>query len=202
MSKPKQTSFLKQKALHQFSHGGSLRNHRAGRSHRPLSCKDPLHVVLKINKYALKGRSLRASKVFQLTQNMIRIYSKKFFVKVEQISIQNDHIHLLIRTSRRSLFHHFFRVVAGQIAQNCQQLGLYHQNTESKHVTDTPTNKLGKKVSLWKHRPFSRVVKGYRAYRRVRNYIQLNENEALGETVYQVNRLRGMTAEDIRKLWS
>jgi putative transposase len=192
----------KQKPNHRLSHGGSLRNQRKGRRHRPLSCKDPLHVVFKINKHALKGRSLRTLTVFKLTQNMIRLYAKKFFVKVEQVSIQNDHIHLLIRTSRRSLYLHFFRVVSGQIAQSCQKLGFCRQSTRANTVTDTPAKKQTKKVSLWKQRPFSRIVKGHRGLEIIRNYIQLNEMEVIGKIAYQINRLRGMTAEDIKKLWS
>ena len=32
-------------------------------------------------------------------------------------------------------------------------------------------------TSLWKYRPFSRVVRGYKTYKIVRNYIQLNEKK-------------------------
>jgi putative transposase len=205
MSHTNQNSLLKQKPNHNLSHGGSLRSQRRGRRNRPLSCKHPLHVVFKINRSALKGHSLRTLKVFQLCQNMIRIYAKKFFIQIEQVSIQNNHIHLLIRTTRRSLYLHFFRVVAGQIAQTCHRFGLCSGHLK-KRVTDTPEEggqkTEGKKISLWKHRPFSRIVKGRRAYIIIKNYIQLNEMEATGKIAYQINRLRGMTAEDLKKLWS
>ena len=150
---------------HRYSYGGSLRNKLAGRGQRPLSCREPLHVVFKINKTFLKHKTLRSALGFGLIHRIIQRYAKRFFVKVEQISIANDHIHLLIRTSRRSLFHHFFRVAAGQIAQQFAKLGIC--------VTDTA----GLPGGLWKHRPFSRVVRGYRAYKVVRDYIQLNEKE-------------------------
>ncbi|MEK6628147.1 MAG: transposase [Bdellovibrionota bacterium] len=55
---------------------------------------------------------------------IIEKFAKHFAVKVEQLSVQNDHIHLLIRTSRRKHYHHFFRVVAGQIAQSFTKEGL------------------------------------------------------------------------------
>ncbi|WP_413585339.1 transposase [Bdellovibrio sp. HCB274] len=112
-------------------------------------------------------------------------YAAKFYVGVEQFSIQRDHVHILLRGSRRSQIQSFLRVVAGQFAQT---------------LTDTFT-KPKDGVSVWLHRPFTRVVKGYRAYQTVRNYIQLNEKEALGRP-YSKTRLRGMTEEQLRELWA
>ena len=141
-----------------FCSGGSLRQKRKGRKARKIFTKKALHVVFKVNKIKLRSRSLRSSLCFRLTQLIIKQYSRRFLVKIEQISIQNDHIHLLVRTTRRSRFHYFFRVVAGQIAQRFEQEGLLAV------VTGTP--KLGGEGStkLWKHRPFSRIVLGRRGY--------------------------------------
>jgi putative transposase len=125
--------------------------------------------------------------------DIIKTYAKMFFVKVEQLSIQNDHIHILIRTHRRSHFHHFFRVVSGQIAQRFEKTGLLA-------VTDTPANRR-KGTSLWKHRPFSRVVKGRKAFVTARNYVRLNEMEAIGRIPYRKSRLRGLSAGEWRILW-
>lgn len=177
---------------HRCSYGGDLRKSARGRAARPLSTKDPIHLVLKINKSAVKG-GLRNPHVFRLMSVLIKRYALKFFVKVEQVSIQNDHVHLLIRSTRRSKLQSFFRVVPGQFAQN---------------MTDPPAgandkNKQGKanvKTKIWKHRPFTRIVKGFRAYQIVRNYIQLNECEANGRP-YSKTRLRGLTREQIRELW-
>jgi hypothetical protein len=52
---------------------------------------------------------------------------------------------------------------------------------------------------LWKYRPFTRVVRGFKAYKIVRDYIQLNEKEATGEIRYSRQRLR---EEDLSRLWS
>lgn len=219
----KQSSFLKSKREHKYKHGGELRKKRAGRFHRPLSTKAPHHIVFKVNKIVLRHQSLRSIHGFRLSQHLIQKYAKKFFVKIEQISIQNDHIHMMIRTSRRSLFQNFFRVVAGQIAQQFEKEGLLrfvesigHQvrrngkvvfSLARKKVTDTPKRrgeKLGevnvsrkKKLSLWKYRPFSHLVKDYKAYTIVRNYIQLNKKEVQGTIPYRKERLRGMTKRGI-----
>lgn len=144
-------------------------------------------------------------------------------MKVEQISVQGDHIHALVRTYRRSQFHYFFRVVAGQIAQQFEQDGkllplpVTHTPNEKQRakMTDTPQNRKTKAnrsqqtgnpscrgTKLWRHRPFSRVVKGWKAYQTVRNYIQLNEKEALGQIIYRKERLRGLSMQDWEILWS
>ena len=121
-----------------------------------------------------------------------------FFVRVEQVSIQGNHIHILIRATRRSRYHHFFRVVSGQIAQVFEKEGLL---CVEKKMTDTPKIDVNKK-GLWMYRPFSRVVKGRRGYRIVRDYIQLNEKEALGVIPYRKERLRGLSMSEWQLLWS
>ncbi len=262
----KQTAFQKIHWKHRYSHGGSLRQLRAGSGARPLSTKASLHLVLKANRERVRG-GLRVSRRFQLIHFLIQKYAVKFFIKVEQASIQNDHIHLLIRTSRRSLYQHFFRVLAGQIAQRFEKEGLLSvcktqspagvsvTQAESLAVTDTPTGSSGEAnvprvtgtprrgalvesegleaerslgvggacgapigdgakglsgtdkaeakrlQKLWKHRPFTRVVKAYRDQLQVRNYIQLNEKEALGEIPYRKERLRALSAEEWERLW-
>ncbi len=262
----KQTAFQKIHWKHRYSHGGSLRQLRAGRGARPLSTKASLHLVLKANRERVRG-GLRVSRRFQLIHFLIQKYAVKFFIKVEQASIQNDHIHLLIRTSRRSLYQHFFRVLAGQIAQRFEKEGLLSvcktqspagvsvTQAESLAVTDTPTGSSaeakvprvtgtpgrgiavegegleaerslgvsgacgapigevakglsgGDKASatklqkLWKYRPFTRVVRAFRDQLQVRDYIQLNEKEALRDIPYRKRRLRGLSSTEWERLW-
>jgi putative transposase len=218
-SHQKQNSFLKSNKEHKYKYGGDLRKKRAGRFHRPLSTKAPHHIVFKVNKLTLRHQSLRSIKGFVLSQVVIKKYSKKFFIKIEQLSIQNDHIHMMVRTSRRSLFLHFFRVVAGQIAQQFEKEGLLrfierigHQKKRngkiilpgSQKVTDihkTKVVKVKQKLSLWKYRPFSHLVKGTKTYRTVRDYIQLNEKEVTGTIPYRKERLKGLTKRDREILW-
>ena len=216
----KQFSFCGVGSKHRYSHGGSLRRVRKGRGARPLACKLPLHVVFKINSSRLKHRSLRSNRGFKLIHYIVQRYAAMFFVKVEQITIQHDHLHLLIRTSRRSSFHFFFRVVAGQIAQEFLKRGLSFEKGElgrRPSVTGTPhvTKKAGDRSrdredrstevspseGFWKFRPFSRVVKGLKAYKIVRDYIQLNEQEVTGRIKYSKLRLKGLSSADWRVLW-
>ncbi len=175
----KQQSFQKTNWDHRFCHGGELRKSIHGRGQRPLSTKDPLHVVFKIRKESQR-MGLRHPFVHQLVGKLLKKYSAKFFVKIEQQSINSDHIHLLLRCSKRSMFLHFFRVFAGQLAQ---------QLTDTQKIKRTG-------LSIWKARPWSRVIRGFRNYEVVKLYIVLNQKEASGERVYRKQRLRGLGLRD------
>lgn len=186
---------LKQAKAKNLSHGGELRKTRWGRGLRPLSPKDPLHLVFKVNKSRLQLKSLRHPKCFSLIHVILNKWSHYFGVKVEQISIQVDHIHLLVRSSNRYQYLDFFRVMSGQIAQCFEKEGYLK-------VTHTPQDQGQPGTGLWKHRPFTRVVKGWKGYQIIRNYIQLNEKEAQGVIPYRKERLKGMSMRDWELLWT
>jgi REP element-mobilizing transposase RayT len=180
----RQNKLFKTHWKHRYSHGGELRKSKHGRGARPLSSKDPLHLVFKINRSSVKG-GLRGFRSFGLLTYLLKKYSRRFHVHVEQYSIQNDHVHLLVRAGRRAHFQSFFKVLAGQFSQR---------------LTGTHSRK-HRGPAIWQYRPFSRVVRGYKSYRIVRNYIQLNEAEALGRA-YSLTRTRGYSEEEMRELWT
>ena len=204
----KQGSFFNSSGVHNLSHGGELRKKKKGRGPRPLSGKEPLHAVFKVVQYQLRQKSLRTPQSFKLILEIIEKYAKHFAVKIEQLSVQKDHIHLLIRSSRRKHYHHFFRVVAGQIAQRFEKEGLLFgaPAVENSIVKPAPRANINLKVThtpkLWKYRPFSRVVRGWKSYTDARDYIQLNEQEAQGIIKYQKKRLRGLSSSDWQLLWA
>ena len=210
MQKQQKFDFEKIHWKYRFSHGGTLRNSRKGRGTRPFSGKEPLHLVFKANKDCLRG-GLRTYRRYFFIQKIVDRYAQKFFVKIEQISIQNDHVHFLIRASRRTDYQSFFRVVAGQIAQQFQKNGLLNfalylnqkkkvTGTQEKKADTTLTPKKSKK--LWKYRPFTRVLRGWKAYQTVINYIRLNEHEALGNIPYRKLRLKGLSSGEWEILWA
>lgn len=185
---------------HRYSYGGVLRQKRKGRQARPLSTKTTVHLVLKANKEIVRG-GFRTHRRFQLIHFILRKYAKHFWIKMDQLSIQSDHIHILIRAPRRGKYIDFFRVIAGQIAQRFEEEGLLSLSVTRHNVTDTPENVVTKK-KLWKYRPFSRVVVGgFRALKMIWDYVQLNEKEALGKISYRKERLRGLSLADWQILW-
>lgn len=172
------------------SHGGSLRKARLGRGKRPLSTKHPIHVVLKIDRRRLRARSLKTYANYRIVSNVLHRYANYFRVRIEQYAVEGDHIHLLIRTPRRSQSIFFFRVVAGQIAQRAATIKVAQTGVLRQRGT-----------KLWKHRPFTKVVRGRRYYRNVRNYIRLNLKESLGVIPYRKERLRGLSLGEWEILW-
>ncbi|WP_409479500.1 hypothetical protein [Pseudobdellovibrio sp. HCB154] len=193
-----QLHFTKTRWQFRYNHGGILRQKRRGRKARPLSTKAPIHLVLKTDIRSL-CRGLRSPLGFYLINYIIKTYARRFFVKVEQVSINHDHVHLLVRFSRRSLGQHFLRVVTGQIAQQFKNNGFL---AAAKSVTDTPATKPRKSAKLWKYRPFTRVIQGWKPYLIVRNYIQLNIKEASGQIKYKPRRLRGLSLAEWQILWT
>lgn len=190
-TKQKQLTFKNLQTQH--NHGGILRKRRRGRRARPLSTRWPIHVVFKADRKNLK-RGLRSPAGFSICLKVIQQYAHRFFIKIESQAICGDHIHLVIRLKRRSLAQHFFRVVAGQIAQKFE-----NQNFV---VTDTPKLGLAKKLRMWKLRPFTRVVLGWRAHRTVIAYVRLNEKEAQGVIPYRKERLRGLSTAEWELIWT
>jgi len=196
----KQLSFQSTNWKHRFAHGGSLRKLAKGRGARPLSSREPLHLVFKINKAKMRG-GLRGFKSQKIIKFLFQKYAKKFFVRIDQITIQHDHIHVIVRSPRRFYFQSFFKVIAGQIAQVFQKQGLLKSDEEllkpNQGMTATP-----KGTGLWKYRPFSRVIRGWKAYGIVRDYLQLNELEALGHIPYRKLRLKGLSFSEWSVLWA
>jgi len=58
------------------------------------------------------------------------------------------------------------------------------------------------KQQSFEPRPWSRVIKGYKTYKTVRNYLLLNKKEAEGKLSYRKERTRGLFDELLRELWS
>ncbi len=214
----RQQSFLKMQSKSKLIHGGEHRKKRYGRLARPLSTKSAHHIVFKIYKENLVNRSFRHPKNFKTVQRLLKRYSQMFFIKIEQISYQHDHIHILARSGRRSHFHHFFRVFAGQVAQTMKVTGTPKKRGNSWACGTSviqgggSVGERGADVSgssgqistgrLWKGRPFTRIIVGWFAMLTIRNYIQLNEKEVTGIITYRKERLRGLTMRDWQLLWS
>lgn len=87
--------------------------------------------------------------------------------------------------------------MAGQIAQQFKNNGFL----AVRNVTDTPASP-AKAAKLWKYRPFTRVIQGWKPYLIVRSYIQLNIKEAMGTIKYKPQRLKGLSSSEWEVLWA
>jgi hypothetical protein len=103
---------------------------------------------------------------------------------------------MIIRATRRTNLLSFFRVLAGQTAQQFQNRDLMKKKPDTSRASLTPN------LKLWKNRPFTRVVLGARAYKTVRDYLKLNELEVTGVISYRKDRLRGLSDFERKNLWN
>ena len=166
-----------------LEHGGVLAIQKR-KEKRTISIKKPMHLVLRSDK-AKGQRSLLKNK--PLVLKLLRLYSKKFAVRVYEIAICGNHIHCLVKGSNRKQLQNFFRVFPGQIAQEILQ---HHplKPTEEKAFTGGTHPKNQK--TFWSLLLYSKLLSWGREYLSTKNYIIRNTMEALGLIAYVRNTKR------------
>ncbi|MGE3756316.1 MAG: transposase [Pseudobdellovibrionaceae bacterium] len=172
-----------------LAYGGELRKKRKGRGARPLSSREPIHLVLK-GTLAKKEWSFRLPKNHKTVSELIYRLSNLYGIRIDQKAIMGDHIHFVLRMKNRALYKRFIRRLCGRLAQT---------------VTDAQNSTKSLKqagLRFFKHRPFSRVVRGYKPFKAVIIYVKLNEQEALGNIPYRKSRTRGLDLHEWVHLWS
>ncbi|MFN7823955.1 MAG: hypothetical protein ACK5P6_01190 [Pseudobdellovibrionaceae bacterium] len=155
---------------HEF--GGRFRNQRKGRGERPITTDHYLHCIFKAEVQGLPQESLRRNPVGDLLRFQLWKYALKFYIQIDEHSVQNTHVHLLLKCNVEENMIAFLRVFPGQVAQSLTRSGFV--------VTDTPKKGKKKKLRLWIQRPYTRWVVTENDYIAVKRYIQKNEMEALG----------------------
>lgn len=135
--------------------GGQLLKGNA-RESRPTNSKLPLHLVLRSH-----GRiSMRNPLLFNAINEIVERVARKYGVKVYEYANAGNHIHLLIRVTKRQLWSAFIREITGRIALKTKRFG---------------------RTKFWIYKSFTRVVSGWKkAFNSVRDYVTLNRHEADG----------------------
>lgn len=173
-----QIKFDSLKSRSGLAFGGSLSKKANGRGARPISSKDPMHLVLRSTK--AKGKfSLGHSSNVRRVNEIIQKNCVKYGVKLIEYSNNFSHLHLLAKFPSRALYLRFIRSVTSSIA-----------------IAVSGANKLkalkeifGAK-GFWDFRPFTRIVKSFRGYKIARDYVVLNQLEAMGIVPKREGRLR------------
>lgn len=159
---PKQFSFFSKQSL---SFGGSLLKNSHARVARPLNSKEFVHIVLKSE---IAVGDLRLTRKKDHVEAIIKSQLDRFKIKVKNMAIASNHIHILILFKSRRLYFCWIRRITGLIAR-------LMLNAEK----GKPSLK-----KFWTHRPFTRVVFWGIDLRGVAAYIEKNELEAIGFTNY------------------
>ena len=162
--------------------GGSLLKKAKSRTARPVSSKDPMHLVLRSTKakgvYSF-GYKTNVSKVKKIVDR----HCAKYGVKLIEYSNNFNHLHLLLKFPSRAIYLRFIRSLTGSLA-----------------IAVSGANKLKclkeifGKQGFWDFRPFTRVVRSLRGYKVARDYVVLNQLEAADVLPKRKGRLKDVEA--------
>lgn len=154
-----QLSFFKKT---KSDYGGELMKKRAGRiGPRPLDTRNTMHLVLRSSKARGERSFLRYRKSIQ---DVFKRFGDRYGVRILNLANVGNHLHLQIKISNRYLYAPFIRAVTAAIAMKV---------TGSSRWTRTEGR-------FWDCRPWTRIVKSYRALLNLRDYIAINRMEGQG----------------------
>ena len=168
-------------------HGGSFAKGKR-RARRPLNAKNPVHLVLKSER-AIGRRNLKQNRPIVL-RTLIK-YSKRFGVKIHEKAICGNHIHCVVKAPNRFALQNFFRVVAGQIAQEILKS---HPMAENEFTTNTKLDDIlnnshpKNRRSFWTSLAYTRIVRWGFDFRNVINYVVRNTLETERIISYKARR--------------
>lgn len=204
MSRSKQIPFDKKAFRNELRFGGALMKKTKGRlGHRPVSTRAPMHLVLRSSK--AKGRfGFGYQSNLKKVNEIVRKTCAKYGVKLIEYSNNYNHLHLLVKFPSRAVYLRFIRSLTGHLALAVTGANRTRalrdifavpassketKNPRSKKQTDQIDNP-GSTKGFWDYRPFTRVVRSWRGYRIVRDYVILNQLEAFEIIPKRSGRLR------------
>lgn len=128
------------------------------KTRRPLSINLSHHIILDAD-ITDCGSLVKHQ---QLIRNILREHARKFNVFLHEISVNSNHCHLHLQFQHRNFYLGFIRTV---------------------------TASLRKELNVrWHLRPYSRMVTKGREFQNVNLYVERNQYEANGTTVYKRRR--------------
>jgi putative transposase len=179
MSRSAQLKFEDPKIKNELRFGGSLLKKAKNRHARPISSKDPMHLVLKSSK--AKGRFSFGHKNAARVKKIITSHCNRYGVKMIEYSNNFNHLHLMLKFPSRAIYLRFIRSITGHLALAVSGA------TKLKGLKEI----FGKK-GFWDARPFTRVIRSFRGYRVARDYVTLNQLEALDIIPKRAGRLKDL----------
>ena len=163
---------LKQK----YAFGGSLLKKARNRHARPIATREPMHFILKSSK-AVGRNSFGHSRNLRAVNTLVGNRCAKYGVKLISYSNNFNHLHMLLRFPSRAIYLRFVKSITAAL---------------SMLITGAKKNARGAQ-KFFDERPFTRIVRGFKAYKIVWDYIRLNQLEAAGVIPYQRARLKNLS---------
>ncbi len=177
MRKKKQLSFLSfdiKPVSRQF--GGALLKGNP-KEKRPLSLKNPLHLVLK-SKNTFGANSMLAKAHASRIDRLVRKQAGCCGVKIYHFVNVGNHLHLVIRLQDRRLYHVFIRAISGLIARQVLGKERGSQREAQDSSLDMKPVMKTKKFQFWVARPFTRFVTWGADYKNLSLYMKKNQAQA------------------------
>lgn len=163
--------------------------HGRRRRQRPLSTKEPIHIVLR-SSWARGPFSFLLTKNKKTIERQIEFYARKYAIKVYRRAIVGNHFHLIIRIPSRKSYNRFIRVLSSQIASHVMRSQSFRDFQKlflDQYAGDPPMagELQGKGQAFWQFRPWTRVMPWGQAFKACCKYLTQNTLEALGFTTYK-----------------
>ena len=145
--------------------GDLLKKSKARMSGRPLDTRNSMHFVLRSTQakgeWSFKRHKIEVKKI-------IERFAHKFGVRLNSLANVGNHLHLHLQLTNRYTYNGFIRAISAAIMMK---------------VTGTSRwKKFSSEKKFWDRRPFSRVIIGYHAILKVRDYITINRLQGIGYT--------------------
>jgi REP element-mobilizing transposase RayT len=153
--------------------GGSLLKGNP-RERRPISIKQPMHLVMR-SELACGDRSFLKKSNARRIEPLVRRLAKEKGVKLYRFANSGNHLHFLVLPSSKKAFYAYIRAISGLIARI--SLGVERGKAKG--------------LKFWDARPYTKIVEWGREFRSVCNYILRNTLEAVGFIPYQPRRGHG-----------
>jgi REP element-mobilizing transposase RayT len=163
-----------------------------------------MHLVLRSSQAKGEWSFLR-SRNAKVVKSVVEKFAFVYGVKILSLVNVGNHLHLHIRLGSRFGYKPFVRAITGSIAmaitgktrwtrariKSAEAASLVSATPSSKAITSAEANVVGSAVAarFWDHRPFTRVVRGFGAARRLIDYLRINEMEGWGFSKFEA---RGM----------
>ena len=135
--------------------GGSLLEGKR-KTARPLSTREPIHLVLKStwNRVFFPGD--------RRIENLIRSHAAKYKIKLYRISLNWTHVHAIIQIPDRKAYNSFIRTVTAELVRLISKI------------------KKMDLTGLFDLRPFTKIISWGRQFKSLFGYHDLNDLEAFG----------------------
>ncbi len=167
-----QTAFLKTEPS---AYGGELLKTRAGRMRgRPLSTRETIHLVLRSSQ-AKGAWSFRRSGNSKRIDQIVARFAFAYGVRVLSMANVGNHLHFQVKLSNRHTYNAFIRALTGSIA-----MAVTGRTRWSRVSTANGASVATRKLKFWDYRPFTRIVAGFAAFLKLKDYIRINALEGEG----------------------